>query len=198
METKGFSMKYFFGLFIILGSFSSCASNSSNQEVKVVNSVNLERYIGTWYEVASIPMRFQNKCTGNATAEYSLDDDLIAVVNSCDTKGERAVAHARAKVTDPKTNAKLKVTFVKVFTWLFFVGGEYWILDLDEDYSFAVIGDSKSKYGWVLSREPVIEMEKLKRAERVFKDNGYDTCLVLTSIQDKGFRERKPLCEMIN
>jgi len=191
-------MNLFLAVFIVLGSFSSCASNNSSKEVKVVESVDLERYLGKWYEVASIPQRFQKKCTGNAAAEYSMDDDLIKVVNSCDTKGDRSVAEARAKVTDSKTNAKLKVTFVKVFTWLFFAGGDYWILDLDEDYTFAVIGDSESKYGWVLSREPVIDMEKLKRAEKVFKENGYDTCKVLTSIQDKGFRDRKPLCEVVN
>ena len=191
-------MNLFLALFILLGSFSSCASNNVSKEVKVVDSVDLERYIGTWYEVASIPQRFQKKCVGNTTAEYSMDDDLIKVVNSCDTEGPRKIAEARAKVTDPKTNAKLKVTFVKVFTWLYFAGGDYWILDLDEDYSYAVIGDSEAKYGWVLSRSPSISAEKLKRAEKVFKENGYDTCKVLTSIQDKGFRERKPLCEVVN
>ena len=102
--------------------------------LKTVASVDLSRYMGKWYEIAAIPMYFERNCHGETTAEYTLlPDGLVKVVNSCDTAShKRIAAEGRAKVTDAKTNARLKVTFLNWFGWRWFAGGDYWITDLFE------------------------------------------------------------------
>lgn len=192
-------MKYAFVFISLLGlvvSFSSFAKSS--KEVQTVDSVDLQKYIGKWYEVASIPQSFQKKCVGNTVAEYSFaEEGLIAVVNSCDTKsGKRSIATGRAQVVDTATNSKLKVTFVKFIDWIFAFGGKYWILDLDANYSYALIGDPTRSYAWILSRQPYISVAQLLTLELKFREQGYDTCKILTSIQTGGFQERKPLCSL--
>jgi apolipoprotein D and lipocalin family protein len=190
-------MKFFIALFLSL--FGTGHYVQAKTPVTTVDFVNLDQYLGKWYEVASIPQFFQRKCVGNTTAEYSgTNGELIKVVNSCDTKsGKRQSAEARAKVTDKTTNAKLKVTFVKMFDWIFAFGGNYWIIDLAEDYSYAVVGEPSKEYAWILSRTPAISEQDLAAATKSLISNGYDLCLVLSSIQDGGFQERKPLCEIV-
>lgn len=167
--------------------------------VKTVEQVDLNKYIGKWYEVASIPQWFQKDCIANTTAEYSFaEDNYLVVDNSCEQEnGERKRAEGRAKVVDKDTNAKLKVTFVKLFKWIFAFGGKYWILDLAPDYSYAVVGDPTREYAWILSRTPTLPQDKLIAAELALKAQGYDTCKVLTSLQDGGFTEKTPLCEVV-
>lgn len=160
-----------------------------------VGQVDLNKYVGLWYEVASIPQSFQKQCARNTTAQYTLlDNGLIKVDNSCDTKeGKRSSAEGRAKVVDTQSNAKLKVTFVKLLSWIFKFGGDYWILDLAPDYSYALVGDSKREYAWVLSRTPQLSLAQFKKINDKFVELGYDTSKILTSVQTNGFSERKPL-----
>jgi apolipoprotein D and lipocalin family protein len=190
-------MKIFAAL--ILSLFGSGFYAQAKTPVTTVDFVNLDQYLGKWYEVASIPQFFQRKCVGNTSAEYSsTNGELIKVVNSCDNKsGQRQTAEARAKVTDRTTNAKLKVTFVRIFDWIFAFGGNYWIIDLAEDYSYAVVGEPSKEYAWILSRTPAISEQNLASATKSLISNGYDLCQVLSSIQDGGFQERKPLCELV-
>ncbi len=171
---------------------------SAQAEVTPVPYVDLNQYIGKWYEIASIPQSFQKQCTGNTTAEYSFAErGRIKVLNSCDTiSGKRSIAEGRAKVVDRNSNSKLKVTFVKILDWVFLFGGKYWILDLAPDYSYALIGDPSLKYAWILSRTPTASAEFYIRAEAKFRDEGYDTCQILTSIQDGGYTTRIPLCQL--
>lgn len=167
--------------------------------VNTVESVDLNKYLGKWYEVASIPQSFQKQCVANTTAEYSFaEDDLIQVLNTCETKdGTRTEADGRARVEDTNSNAKLKVTFVKIFDWVFAFGGNYWILDFAPDYSYALVGDPTTEYAWILTRSPRVELSTFVRAEQVLKANGYDTCKVLTSIQNGGPSARIPLCQVV-
>lgn len=176
----------------------SLLSTSSFAEVSTVPKVDLDRYLGKWYEVAAIPQRFQKQCVANTNAEYSMaEDGLIKVLNSCDTaEGSRSVAEGRAKVVDTQSNSKLKVTFVKFIDWIFAFGGAYWIVDLAPDYSYALIGDPSAKYAWVLSRNPVMASEVYLKIEAKFKAEGYDTCQILTSVQDGGTSQRTPLCQI--
>lgn len=115
----------------------------------VVPQVDLVRYTGIWYEVAKYPNRFQKGCLCT-TASYTLRaDGKVAVVNRCRTaEGRVREARGWAKVVDPTTRAKLKVTFF----WPFF--GDYWILDLDEAYSRVLVGTPDRRYLWILSRTP--------------------------------------------
>jgi apolipoprotein D and lipocalin family protein len=189
---------------LIFTTFTASASQgfqstevSSLPPVETVGSVDLNKYLGTWYEIASIPQWFQKKCDSNTQAAYSLDSDgKIVVSNSCKTKeGLTEVAEGRAKVVDTVTNSKLKVTFVKFFGWCFLFGGNYWIIDLPADYSYVVVGDPSRGYAWILSRTPALSGEKMILAEAALKKQGYDTCQLLTSLQDGGLTERRPLCE---
>jgi apolipoprotein D and lipocalin family protein len=143
-------------------------------EVQVVSGVDLNRYLGRWYEIASIPTWFQEDCAGGTTAEYTLrDDGDIAVLNQCWTKdGTRKQARGRAWVVDEKTNAKLKVSFLPFGIKLF--GGDYWIIDLDDDYEYAVVGHPNRKYGWILSRKPEMPEDVLKGVQKRLQDQGYD------------------------
>lgn len=147
----------------------SCASVSAKTEttLETVSYVDLSQYVGKWYEIASFPQRFSQGCVAT-TATYSLrNDGKIDVLNECridSFDGPLKTAEGVAEVVDKETNAKLKVTFFWPFS------GKYWIIDLDEDYEFAVVGHPNRNYLWILSRSPQMEPNKLNqildRAER--------------------------------
>ncbi|RYZ68864.1 MAG: hypothetical protein EOP05_15715, partial [Proteobacteria bacterium] len=112
--------------------FVLVATGVAKAEVQPVPSVDLDRYLGQWFQVAAIPQSFQKKCVGHVKAEYSkAEDGLIKVLNSCaEADGSMSNAEGRAKVEDTQTNAELKVTFVKIIDWIFTFGGDYWVIDL--------------------------------------------------------------------
>lgn len=133
-----------------------CATTTSKlglPPLTTVDRVEVSRYLGTWYEIASFPQRFQKGCTGTA-AYYTLrDDGVITVVNRCRKDaldGPEDVAQGLARVVDTRTNAKLEVSFFRPF-W-----GDYWIIDLADDYSYAVVGHPGRDYLWILSRTPTL------------------------------------------
>ena len=115
-----------------------------------VPKVELERYMGTWYEIASFPQRFQKGCAASM-ATYSLrKDGKVDVLNQCRDKtldGKLRNAKGKAWIVDKRTNAKLKVSFFWPFS------GDYWIIDLGPDYEYAVVGHPKRTYLWILSRK---------------------------------------------
>lgn len=168
------------------------------QELPTVDYVDLNKYMGRWYEIAAIPQSFQKKCVKDTTAVYSMaEENRLKVENSCvKSDGSLDVAIGRAKVVDSETNAKLKVTFAKIFGWSFLLGGKYWIVDLAPDYHYALVGHPNRKYAWVLSRTPHLSTQDLSSIDSKFKELGYDTCLILTSIQTGGFDQRVPLCKL--
>ena len=129
--------------------------------VEVVPAVDLDRYAGLWYEIARLPNRFQDDCACCVTATYTLrEDGRLTVVNACRTAdGKSTAVEGEAKLArEDGPNSKLKVRFAPRFlSFLGFVWGDYWILDLAEDYSQALVGSPDRKYLWVLSREPTLE-----------------------------------------
>lgn len=168
-------------------------------ELKTVDYVDLNKYIGKWFEIASIPQSFQKQCVKNVTAEYSVTDDkLIKVLNSCEkSDGTISVAEGRAQVVDKVSNSKLKVTFVKIFgNYNFILGGKYWIIDLESNYRYSLIGHPDLSYAWILSRTPSLSSSDLSYIQNKFKSVGYDTCKIMMTIQDKGNSIKKPLCKL--
>lgn len=152
----------------------STASNTGTAEVNVVNEVDLNRYIGKWYEIASIPVWFQKDCDSGSTAEYSLTENgEITVVNRCCTReGALKEANGRAWIVDKNCPAKLKVGFFSVLGfWPF--KGDYWIIDLDADYRYVVIGHPSRKLGWILSRTPELAQDILSGIAERLQQNGY-------------------------
>lgn len=136
-----------------------------------VASVNLERYLGKWYEIARFDHSFERGCD-EAEAFYTLrDDGTIGVKNSCFMHATQKtnVAYGRAKIVDEVSNAKLKVTFF----WPFY--GNYWIVDLAEDYSYVMVSEPTKRYFWILSRTPNLNEYDLTRLLSYANYLGFDT-----------------------
>ena len=140
-------------------------------ELKTVEHVDVKRYMGTWFEIARFPQRFEKGLVG-VTAEYALlPDGNVRVLNTGherDLNGELRTARGKARVVDTATNAKLKVTFF----WPF--AGDYWILELGKDYEYAVVGDESRKYLWILSRTPQMDETIYNGLLERVKDKGFD------------------------
>ncbi len=151
--------------------------------LETVSHVDLARYAGTWYEIASYPQRFQKGCTGT-TATYTLRaDGSVEVLNRCtrdSLNGRITVARGRARVVDRTSNAKLKVSFF----WPFW--GDYWIIDLGRDYEYAVVGHPSRKYLWILSRTPAMAPEVYEGILGRLREQGYDTGGLRRTLQDVG------------
>jgi apolipoprotein D and lipocalin family protein len=148
--------------------------------LEVVPSVDLTRYAGKWYEIARLPNRFQRDCAGNTTATYTLrPDGKITVLNECrKADGRQQSAKGTARVADAKgPNTKLKVTFFWPFS------GDYWIIDLDPEYRWAVVGEPGRRYLWVLSREPQLDAALYQQIVERAKQRGFDTGKLLKTRQ---------------
>jgi len=163
------------------------AARAETPPLEVVPEVDLERYAGTWYEIARLPNWFQKKCAGDVAATYTLlEDGDIRVVNRCRTEsGELSEAVGRAKLANRKgLNTKLKVRFAPAFlSPLPFVWGDYWIIALAPDYSYAAIGDPNRKYLWILSRTPTMDENVLQDVLDQVKDKGYDLSQLMRTQQ---------------
>ena len=148
--------------------------------LEAVEHVDLERYLGTWYEIATIPQRFQRGCVAVA-AEYSLlPNGDILVVNTCregTLDGKIRSVRGRARVVDKKTNAKLKVTFF----WPFW--GAYWVIGLDPDYQWAIVGHPNRKYLWILSRSPQMDESLYGELLDFVAARGYDLSKIKRTLQ---------------
>jgi len=123
-------------------------------EIEVATYIDLKRYEGRWHEIALLPNRFEKKCIRGVSAEYILSKDgTLKVTNTCQTAKGFSTVNGIAWVTDKTSQAKLKVSFVPFFKYLKWFGGDYWILYIDVDYQFAVVGTPNLKYLWLLARQ---------------------------------------------
>jgi len=154
-----------------------------DKTLRVVDEIDLDRYAGTWYEIARLPNSFQERCAGDVTATYTLlENKQIKVVNRCRTAdGEFIEAEGRARrAGEDEPNSKLKVRFApRILSWLPFVWGDYWIIDLDPDYRYAVIGEPSRKYLWILARDPDMEKSTLEEILQRTSEQGFDSAGVV-------------------
>ena len=169
----------FFPVLLILSGLAAAQQNNVNRtsEVKAVSNVDLKRYSGKWFEIARYPNDFQKKCVGNTTASYKIQSDgTIEVQNQCLKKdGTTIDAKGKAKIVDTTTNAKLKVRFAPgLLSFLPAVWGDYWILDLDNNYQYAVVGDPNREYLWVLSRAPEMKEATYQNIQRRVEKMGFN------------------------
>ncbi|MGH8427279.1 MAG: lipocalin family protein [Gammaproteobacteria bacterium] len=140
-----------------------------------VSALDLDRYAGTWHEIAHLPMYFQRKCKDHITATYTLrTDGNIGVRNACRTKaGKEDVALGIAKSAGGPAGA-LKVRFAPGWlSWLPWVWADYWVIELDPDYQWAVVGSPSRKYLWVLSRKPTMSRDRFQQLVAHAKQRGY-------------------------
>ena len=127
--------------------------------VTTIASLDVPRYMGTWYEIAKFPNRFQAKCVANTRARYlAQTNTTVQVLNSCETAdGSIIDALGLAKQVGGETSPKLEVRFAPAWlSWLPMVWGDYWVIDLDADYQLAAVSDSQREFLWVLSRTPQV------------------------------------------
>ena len=153
----------------------------------VVDKVNINKYCGLWYEIARIPNSFQSRCAREVTARYELrNDGRLNVTNKCiKENGKINKIKGIAKIVDNNTNAKLKVSFVRIFGFNLF-WGDYWIIGLDESYEYAVIGGPERKYGWILSRKPALKDRTIQEIFKLLKNKGYDPERFVMTEQNMG------------
>ena len=149
--------------------------------------VDLARYAGRWYEIARLPNRFQDQCAGDVAATYTLrPDGRVTVVNECRRRdGQTTRAEGVARRADEKGPAsRLKVRFAPaVLSFLPFVWGDYWIVELDRDYRYAVVGDPARKYLWILSRSPEMDAATYESLAATAGRLGFDTARLVRTPQ---------------
>lgn len=157
------------------GMFVSGPMGNSNVP-EPTKPVELNRYLGKWYEMARYENGFEKGCEG-VTAEYKQGDyDLIEIINSCregTPKGELRASTGKAKITPDSNNTKLRVSFFGPF-----YVGDYWVLDRAEDYSWSIVGEPTGRYLWILTREPVPEKAIKDMLYKRVRELGYNTELL--------------------
>ena len=171
----------------------------SEKEVETVKDIDIDidKYMGDWHQVATTLPWFQKKCIKNTKANYERVRSEIKVTNSCTKKdGTKNIAHGRARLNNKFNEAsKLQVTFVKIFRkWFWLFGGDYWIMDIDKEYSYSVVGDPKRKYFWILSRKPLMSLPMFQKLEKRIRNQGYDTCKI--KITQEGELKGRGLCSL--
>lgn len=172
---------------LLLSQPANSADVEKNNPLTAVESVDLNRYMGTWYEIARLPNRFQKICDGEVTATYKLQDDgTISVVNRCrDSEGRLEEAEGVAKLADEEgRTSKLKVRFAPGFlSFLPFVWGNYWIIDLAADYGYAVVGEPSRRYLWILARSSVMEEAEFQAVLDRIRGKGYSLDNLVRTLQ---------------
>lgn len=170
-------------LLLCLGA-TACGSSTTKRlrlpELRTVAQVDLARYVGHWYEIASFPQRFQRGCTASSATYTPRSDGQIDVLNRCrlsSLDGPEKAARGRARVVDRVTNAKLEVSFFRPF-W-----GDYWIVDLGTDYEYAAVGHPSRDYLWILSRTPTMEARVYDDIVARLAAQGYETKRLVRTAQ---------------
>ena len=190
----------FCGKLITLVAAAWLCSPATAADVKPVEKLDIDRYLGTWVEIAAIPQFFQRKCVRDTRATYSLTEaSLIRVENVCTrSDGGREIAEGRARRVAADVPAKLEVTFFELFgEYRFWVSGGYWIIALDPTYQWAVVGHPSRRFGWLLARERRLSPVALAEVIGRIKSQGYDACEFVMTPQTGGFSVRRPLCEVL-
>ncbi len=166
---------------LLAGGVSLCACSTTKENgvmkpLEVVPSVDLGKYMGMWYEIGRYPNRFQEGCVATQ-AMYSLrPDGKVKVLNSCregSPDGKQKTIEGKAWSVDPVTNARLKVQFFWPFS------GDYWIIQLDKNYQYAVVGHPKRTYLWILSRTPALDQATTSAIEQKLIEQGYDPSRII-------------------
>lgn len=154
---------------VLLAAAGLLAACTTPPPLPTVQAVDLERYSGTWYEIARLPNRFQSSCASDTQASYRARGADITVVNRCRTAdGSIEQADGIAKVVAGSHGARLRVSFFRPFY------GDYWILDLDPDYRWVLVGEPRRRYAWILARAPRLDAATLEALLARAAELGFD------------------------
>jgi apolipoprotein D and lipocalin family protein len=168
-------------IYSLVGLLIGCSSNYPY--LAVVDKVDLDKYIGKWYEIAAFPQRFQKGCNCSSAEYYKTDKDYIRILNSCrkdSVNGEMKTAEGKAFIVENSNNAKLRVQFFWPFK------GDYWIIELADDYSYAVVGHPNREYLWILSRTPKMNDSIYQMLLEKIKAKGFDITKLKRTVQECG------------
>mgnify|MGYP000473398353 CR=1 FL=1 len=151
---------------VIGGCLNQPVYRQSTTPLQTVSSVDLNRYLGKWYEIYRLPNWFEDSDCVTVTAEYDLrSDGSVSVLNTCQKQIKKEDAKGIAKIVEGSNNSKLRVSFFRPFY------GDYWVLDLATDYSWVLVGEPSGKYFWILARNrqlsPQLEEQLLQKAEKL-------------------------------
>lgn len=152
---------------------------------RTVEGLDIDRYMGLWYEIARFDHRFE-RGMDNVTAQYErTGENRVKVTNSGFRDGKRHLARGKARIPDPKHPGRLEVSF---FLWFY---ADYYVMELGEDYSYALVGSSSDKYLWILARTPDLPKETTDHLLACARERGYDTSkLIWVGQQSDGGQAR--------
>ena len=166
------------GLLVLFTALLIKAEKKEREPLLVAPAVDLTRYMGLWYEIARLPNRFEKKCASDVTAHYSmLGANRLKVRNQCrKNDGRMSAAEGEARLASKKgPNSRLKVRFAPGFlSFLPIVWGDYQIIELAPDYSYALVGEPGRKYLWILSRMPQMDEQTYQRLKDAAAAQGFE------------------------
>ncbi|MDQ2823662.1 MAG: lipocalin family protein [Pseudomonadota bacterium] len=167
---------------------ATAAAHAAPADLATVPTLDTTRYLGTWYEIAKYPNFFQRKCLANTVANYTAQPDgTIRVDNRCTQEGNKvASVVGAARQPGGAGSPKLEVRFAP--SWLSvlpFVWANYWVIDLDPDYTLAAVSEPNMEYLWILSRTSKVDPEAYAALLKRLTAQGFDTSkLVVTKQAD--------------
>ena len=169
---------------LLLSLLHTLALAQPQSPVVSVPSVDLTRYSGKWFEIAAFPMFFQRHCIADTTAEYApMPDGAVSVHNRCRTDSGIDDATGTATVVEGFDNSRLKVSFFWPFK------ADYWVLGLDPEYRWAVVGNPNRKYLWLLSRTPQLPPALLEASLAAATAQGFDLSQLRYTVQGSAIKE---------
>ena len=169
-----------------MATLTACDTTDRLQDDKTppllaVANVDVNRYVGTWYQQALIPNKFQAMCVSDTSATYLRNGDGLLVVNQCrKVDGQIEKAQGVAKIVEGSNNAKLRVSFFRPFY------GDYWVLALDPGYDWVLVGEPKREFGWILSRSAKLNETTLNQILDRAVALGYERTAFKRSLQNTG------------
>lgn len=163
-------------IFIAISLTLTISAQAQTTAPQAVEKIDIQKYLGQWYEISRLPMYFQRKCVADTTAQYQLNSNqTLSVLNSCRTENGEMISSEGVAYSQNQANSKLKVSFLpKGLRWLPFTKGDYWILRIDPEYKVALVGGPNHKYLWILSRDKKIDDSTYQSYLETAKHYGYD------------------------
>lgn len=180
-----FAIEKWGAVFLSLVALTACSQTTTERlnlrPLQTVDQVQLAKYTGKWFDIAHFPQSFQKNCFATSATYTARSDGDIDVLNQCkkgSLDGKIDTAKGLARVVDAETNAKLKVSFFRPF-W-----GEYWIIELGDDYQYAVVGHPSRDYLWILSRTSQMDAAVYEGIIKRIKSKGYDPSRLERTVQE--------------